>query len=170
MCCPSGGVPIGLSSPTLYHLYPHITRGGFSITSNIFIIVGSAIPDVGSAMEMVNDDSCGGTALFVGTVRSPDDGRDVEFLDYEVWPERVESDLRDIASAALDTCGASKAFVAHRTGRVPVGEASVVVAVSAPHRAEAFDACRKIIDDLKAGAPIWKSEVAEGGQRWVANS
>lgn len=121
-------------------------------------------------MQMVNHASCGGIALFVGTVRSPDAGREVDFLDYEVWPERVESELHDIAAKALDKCGASKAVVAHRTGRVLVGEASVVVAVSAPHRAEAFDACRRIIDDLKAGASIWKREVAEGDQRWVANS
>lgn len=94
----------------------------------------------------------------------------MDFLDYEVWPERVETELREIAEEAVRTCGAMKASVAHRTGQVAAGEPSVIIAVSAPHRAEAFEACRKIIDDLKSRASIWKREVSDSGQRWVANS
>jgi molybdopterin synthase catalytic subunit len=118
----------------------------------------------------VSSDSAGGTALFVGTVRSPNEGRTVEHLDYDVWPERVEAELEAIASEALERFGAQRAYVSHRTGRVGVGEPSVVVAVSAGHRAAAFDACRWAIDTLKQRAPIWKREVTDGGDRWVANA
>jgi molybdopterin synthase catalytic subunit len=86
-----------------------------------------------------------------------------------VWDERVLSSLEQIAREALGRFGASRAYVVHRSGRVDVGEASVVVAVSAPHRAEAFNACRFVIDTLKATAPIWKKEVTEVGEHWVGS-
>ena len=79
-------------------------------------------------------------------------------------------DLEAVAAEALERFGAGRAWIAHRTGRVPVGEASVVVAVAAGHRGEAFDACRWAIDALKERAPIWKREVTDDGDRWVANA
>ena len=115
-------------------------------------------------------DAAGGTTLFVGTVRSPNEGRTVAHLFDAGWPDRVGAALEKICAEALERFGATRAFVCHRTGRVEVGEASVVVAVSAPHRDAAFAACRWTIDELKQRAPIWKREAAGDGERWVANA
>lgn len=122
----------------------------------------------GQAHEFVRRDDAGGSVVFVGTVRSPNEGLDVDHLEYEVWAERVRASLEGIAREATDRFGARRVYVAHRTGRVEVGEPSVVVGVSAPHRGEAFDACRFVIDTLKVTAPIWKKEVTGAGERWVA--
>ncbi|HVL81888.1 MAG TPA: molybdenum cofactor biosynthesis protein MoaE, partial [Actinomycetota bacterium] len=126
--------------------------------------------DASDALAFVGSPGCGGTALFVGSVRSPDGGRPIEMLEYEVWPERVGAELEAIAAEALERFGAERAWIGHRTGPVAPGEASVVVAVSSAHRAEAFDACRWAIDALKERAPIWKREVAGAETRWVANT
>lgn len=123
--------------------------------------------DPAAAVAFVNADEAGGIVLFSGTVRSPNDGVDVDHLDYEMWEDRVDESLRTIAEQARERFGAARVYVAHRSGRVEVGEPSVVVAVSAPHRGEAFDACRHVIDTLKATAPIWKREATSGGESWV---
>lgn len=123
--------------------------------------------DVAEAMRFVSDPEAGGNALFTGTVRSPDEGREIACLTYEAWEGRAEQILTALADEILERHGARRAYVAHRTGGVEVGEASVVVAVSAPHRGAAFDACRALIDALKASAPIWKKEVGMEGERWV---
>ncbi len=126
--------------------------------------------DPGEGITFVSTPEAGATALFCGTVRSPNEGADVDHLFYEVWQERVESSLRHIAADALQRYGGCRAYVAHRTGEVGVGEASVVVAVSASHREEAFEACRFVIDQLKERAPIWKKEITEEGQRWIGST
>lgn len=131
------------------------------------MLTGPEPLDPAQAIAFVSDAAAGGTAVFLGTVRSPNEGQDVDHLDYEVWEERVGHALQGIVRDALERFGATRAYVAHRTGRVGVGEPSVVVAVSAPHRAEAFDACRFVIDTLKVTAPIWKQEVGAAGDRWV---
>lgn len=123
--------------------------------------------DAGEAIGFVSVPDAGGTVLFSGTVRSPNQGEEVDHLFYEVWDERVTESLEGIAREALGRYGARRAYVAHRSGRVRVGEPSVVVAVSAPHRGEAFDACRFIIDTLKSTAPIWKQEITHEGSHWV---
>jgi molybdopterin synthase catalytic subunit len=133
----------------------------------ILVTTGEEPLDAGSAVEWVSSPSAGGTAVFLGSVRSPNEGQEVDHLSYEMWDEKVQAALRDIARQALARFGATRAYVAHRSGRVEVGEPSVVVAVSAPHRAEAFDACRFVIDTLKQSAPIWKREVGESTDRWV---
>lgn len=98
-------------------------------------------------------------------MRSPNAGQEVESCHYESWPAQAEKVLERIAVESQ----AMSAYVAHRIGRVAAGQASVVVAVSAPHRAEAFEACRKIIDELKQQAPIWKKEISGRGSKWIEN-
>jgi molybdopterin synthase catalytic subunit len=135
--------------------------------ADILVRTGPDPIDAADALQFVIRPQAGGTALFLGTVRSPNDGMQIDHLDYELWDDKAEAALADIAREALDRFGASRVFVAHRSGRVGVGEPSVVVAVSAPHRGEAFDACRFVIDTLKATAPIWKKEVTQDGEHWV---
>lgn len=122
---------------------------------------------MGAAYAAVSSPHTGGVALFVGTVRSPNDGHVVDHLDYEVWEERVDAELERLAREALAAHDAEHAYVAHRTGRVNVGEPSVIVAISAAHRDGAFRACRDLIDTLKAQAPIWKKESYSDGEHWV---
>lgn len=110
----------------------------------------------------------GAVVSFRGVVRGRTEGRGVERLDYEAYGEMAEAQLRDIVHEAVERWALSGIRVVHRTGSLEVGEVSVLVAVTAPHRAEAFDACRYVIDTLKERAAIWKKEhFADGSSRWV---
>jgi len=111
---------------------------------------------------------CGGTVLFLGTVRSsPEDG-DVEGIDYSAYPEMAESEFDRIVAEALARWPAARIALRHRTGWVPVGEASIAIAVACPHRAEAYDVSRHLIEETKKRVPIWKKEqFASGESRWV---
>jgi molybdopterin synthase catalytic subunit len=112
----------------------------------------------------------GGIALFVGTVRIEDGGREVTELEYSAHPKALEEMGRVAAEVAKDFPVRALAAV-HRTGLLRVGEIAVVVAVGCPHRAEAFAACRRLIDDLKAEVPIWKRQVfADGAEEWVGSA
>jgi molybdopterin synthase catalytic subunit len=124
---------------------------------------------VDEALAFVADPSAGATCAFVGTVRDHSDaGQVVTALDYEAWDELATERLRELADVMLARWPARKVAVLHRSGHLVVGEASVVVAASAPHRAEAFDACRFGIEQLKADVPIWKKEsLASGEAEWV---
>lgn len=121
--------------------------------------------DAGSAAKFVADARAGGIAIFLGTTREETDaiGRPLAALDYEAYPEMARAQLEDLARRARLTWPVLKIVLLHRVGRVLVGEPSVVIAVSTPHRAEAFDACRWLIDTLKAEAAIWKKEIWEDG-------
>lgn len=111
---------------------------------------------------------CGAVNLFCGTVRDRSEGRPgVTFLEYEAFVDQVEPRLWNVAEAALDRWQVlGRVALLHRVGTLSVGETSVVVAVSAPHRQEAFAASSWCIDTLKATVPIWKREVWEGGADW----
>jgi molybdopterin synthase catalytic subunit len=113
---------------------------------------------------------CGGAVVFTGAVRDHSDGRPgVQWLEYEAYDEEVTPRLGAIAAEARSRWPAvGRLALLHRTGRLAVGEVSVVVGASAPHRAEAFDAARFCIDTLKATTPIWKREAWEGGEDWSA--
>jgi molybdopterin synthase catalytic subunit len=125
---------------------------------------------IGAAADFVVRPDCGATVVFTGVVRDHSDGRPgVTSLEYEAYDEEVTPRLAAIAAEARSrwtTVG--RLALLHRTGLLAVGEASVVVATSAPHRDEAFDAARFCIDTLKATAPIWKREAWEGGEDWSA--
>jgi MoaE-MoaD fusion protein len=112
-------------------------------------------------IERVRDARAGAVVTFQGVTR------DVEQLEYEAYAEMAEPRIEAILSDAIERHGLCAAAAEHRIGTVPLSEASVLVAVSAPHRSEAFAAAREVIDRIKAEAPIWKKEVAGGEGRWV---
>jgi molybdopterin synthase catalytic subunit len=123
------------------------------------------------AAAFVADRTAGGTCLFLGTVRDHSATGAVTGLTYEAWEEMAAKRLEEIGEEMLEKWPVRKVALLHRTGDLVIGEASVVVACSAPHRAEAFDACRYGIERLKEDVPIWKKEhLAEGESHWVMGS
>jgi len=137
----------------------------------IRVSVGDDVIDVSSLVnEVVRPDS-GASVLFLGTVRDHSDAADgVTHLEYEVYPEQVEPKIREIVDEAAERWPVLSVVVEHRSGTVTLGEASVAVAVSSGHRADAFAAAQFIIDELKARAPIWKKEHWPGGSNWSPGS
>jgi molybdopterin synthase catalytic subunit len=123
--------------------------------------------DVGELIAATRADGDGAVATFVGTVRATNAGQNVLFLEYEAYVGMAERELERIEEAARGRFAVSRVAVVHRIGRLEVGEASVAVVVAAPHRAAAMDACRFVIDTLKASVPIWKREHFEGGVVWI---
>ena len=123
--------------------------------------------DLAALVEQVRDPAAGAIATFVGTTRDHSRGRTVLHLEYDAYPEMAEAEMARIAAAVSDRHGVTRVAIAHRTGHVPIGEASVIIAVSAAHRGAAMDACREAIDTLKQTVPVWKKEVFEGGQEWI---
>ena len=122
---------------------------------------------VDEVMGAVADPSAGGISLFVGVVRDHDHGHDVERLGYTAHPS-AEAELRRVAEKIAASFGAIAVAAVHRVGDLAVGDLAVVVAVSSPHRGDAFDACRALIDELKRSVPIWKhQQYAGGGSEWV---
>ena len=120
-----------------------------------------------AVLAEVADDRAGGVASFVGTVRSESRGRKVLYLEYDAYEdmaEKVMAELADSLQAKYELC---KIAMTHRVGRVEIGEASVAIAVSAPHRHDALAGCREAIDTLKETVPLWKKEVYEGGEEWL---
>jgi molybdopterin synthase catalytic subunit len=115
----------------------------------------------------VSHPSVGGIVVFEGVVRDHARGKQVRYLEYEVYEEMAREQIRTIIAEAQQRWGVERVAVAHRFGRLEIGEAAVIIVVASPHRAEAFDACRYIIDTLKATVPIWKKEVAIDGEEWV---
>jgi molybdopterin synthase catalytic subunit len=129
--------------------------------------VRDAALSVDEVLAAVNDPGSGGTVVFVGTVRDTDDERAVETLGYSAHPT-VDVALREVAEHVAATHPVTALAAVHRVGDLVVGDLAVVVAASCPHRAEAFAACRALIDELKATVPIWKNQVfADGSQEWV---
>lgn len=123
------------------------------------------------ALAFVADPRAGATVLFTGTVRNHSAAGGVTGLDYEAWQELAERRLRELSEEMLERWQLCKVAVLHRTGTLGVGETSVVVCCSAPHRPEAFDAARYGIEQLKRDAPIWKKErLATGDAQWVMGS
>lgn len=123
--------------------------------------------DRAALIEAVSHPGVGGIVVFEGVVRDNARGKQVRYLEYEVYEEMARQQIREIIATAEQRWGVERVAVAHRFGRLEIGEASVIIVVATPHRAEAFDACRYIIDTLKATVPIWKKEVATTGEEWV---
>lgn len=121
-----------------------------------------------AVVEEVMDDSAGGTVVFIGTIRNRSEGKKVRNVEYQVYREMAERRMKEIETEVKNKWPVKKIRMVHREGRLPVGEVSVVVAVSCEHRAEAFEACRYAIDRIKGALPLWKKESNAGGKkRWV---
>jgi molybdopterin synthase catalytic subunit len=123
--------------------------------------------DLAAAVAEATSDDAGAVATFLGTVRRSSRGREVLYLEYEAFEEMAEPMLSALGDELTAKHGLSRVAIHHRIGRVEIGEASVVIAVSAPHRAAALDACREAIDTLKTTIPLWKKEVYAGGEEWI---
>lgn len=128
--------------------------------------------DAGAILGAVGAPADGAALLFVGTVRDHNDGRPVVGVRYEAYVEMAERVLVQIAAEAAARLGTDRLVVVHRIGELAVGDASVAIAASSPHRAEAFDACRFVIEEIKRRVPIWKEEHYAGGEapRWLAGA
>ncbi len=123
--------------------------------------------DLAALIAAVSDPEHGGLAAFLGCIRREDAIRPVVAIEFEAYEELTETELAAVAAEAMARFGAHVACM-HRSGRVAVGEPSVAVAVSAPHRPAAFAACRYVIDELKVRAPIWKRmHYADGATEWI---
>jgi len=140
-------------------LIPPVSGGAFRVSAEPL--------DLQAAVAEAASDDAGAVATFVGTVRRSSRGRDVLYLEYEAFEEMAEpmlARLADELKAKHDLC---EVAIHHRVGRVEIGEPSVVIAISAPHRAAALEACREAIDTLKGTIPLWKKEVYAGGEEWI---
>ncbi|HMD02588.1 MAG TPA: molybdenum cofactor biosynthesis protein MoaE [Candidatus Baltobacteraceae bacterium] len=127
--------------------------------------------ELDALVAAVRTDACGAVVTFLGVVReSSEDARPVAGLSYEAYADMALPEMRAIADEASRTFGGARVAIVHRTGRLALGEASVAVAVAAPHRAVAFDACEFAIDELKRRVPIWKKEhYRDGAAGWREN-
>ncbi|MEX0683281.1 MAG: molybdenum cofactor biosynthesis protein MoaE [Dehalococcoidia bacterium] len=123
--------------------------------------------DPARVVEHVQSADTGAVALFYGIVRDNNLGRRVLYLEYDAYPEMATKVMRQIAEDIREQHGVINVAIQHRTGRLEIGETSLLVAVSAAHRREAFEACHALVDRFKAEVPIWKKEVFEGGEEWI---
>ena len=134
--------------------------------AGVSVAIGERI-SADEAIAAASAAGAGGTAVFVGSVRDHSDSGSVDRLEYEAYEEMAEKVLREIAMEAVEKCGLRGVAVRHAVGVLSVGEPTIVVACSAPHRAEAFVACRYVVDELKHRVPIWKREFGPWGERWI---
>jgi molybdopterin synthase catalytic subunit len=141
------------------------------VSEAVLVRISAELLDVDEALSFVADPASGGTCVFVGTVRDVSPAGEVTALHYEAWEELADARLREVASELVERWTVRRVAILHRVGDLAVGEASVVIACSAPHRAEAFDACRHAIERLKEDVPIWKKEsLVSGDAEWVMGS
>ncbi len=132
----------------------------------MFDVVDHVI-DERAVVQSVEDPGAGAICTFEGVVRDNSRGKRVLYLEYEAYAEMAAKQMQQIAAEMKTRWQVLHVSIVHRTGRLQIGEASVFIAVSSPHRAEAFEACRFAIDRLKQIVPVWKKEVWEGGEYWV---
>ena len=125
--------------------------------------------DVEGLLANVKDDSAGATVLFLGTIRNHNEGYDVSAIYYEVYMRMAEEAMAKIEAEAIKRWNLKKFAAMHRIGNLKIGEVSVAIAASSEHRAEAFEAARYAIDQIKSEVPIWKKEVINNGKeaRWA---
>jgi molybdopterin synthase catalytic subunit/molybdopterin converting factor small subunit len=141
-------------------------RAGGSVLQSRFRLLEEPL-SVEAAVEQVRSAEAGAVATFVGTTRARSRGREVLYLDYEAYEGMAEQVMADLAAELERRHELCAIAIHHRVGRVEIGETSVVIAVSAPHRAAALAACREAIDELKVSVPLWKKEVYVGGEEWI---
>jgi len=140
-------------------LIPPVSGGAF--------LLSDAPLSLDRVVDEVRDERAGAIATFTGTTRIESRGRTVTHLDYEAYEGMAERVMEEIAAALVERYDLCRIAIHHRVGRVSIGDESVVIAVSAPHRGDALAACRDAIDTLKEQVPLWKKEVYEGGEEWI---
>lgn len=131
------------------------------------VLLTHAVLNVLSVRDAANRPGAGAVVVFEGVVRSPSMGKDVLYLEYEAYEPMALAQMKTIVDEARSRWPLMAVFLHHRLGRIGVGETSVLALVSSPHRAEAFEACRHLIERLKADVPIWKKECFQDGSEWV---
>jgi molybdopterin synthase catalytic subunit len=136
------------------------------VSGGVFLLSDEPL-SLDRVVEEVRSDDAGAIATFTGTTRVHSRGRTVTHLDYEAYEGMAEKVMEEIADALRSRYELTAIAIHHRTGRVSIGETSVVIAVSAPHRQDALAACKDAIDQLKERVPLWKKEVYEGGEEWI---
>ncbi len=154
-------------------LIPPVSGGAQPVTGTAagpplgpFLLTTEPI-DVGAVVAAASDDEAGAVAVFLGTVRRHSRGRTVLHLEYEGYDGMAEQLMGEIAAGLAARYNLTRAAMTHRLGRVEIGEPSIVIAVSSPHRADALAACQQAIETLKATVPLWKKELYEGGEQWI---
>ncbi|HEX6762356.1 MAG TPA: molybdenum cofactor biosynthesis protein MoaE [Gaiellaceae bacterium] len=140
-------------------LIPPVSGGAFLLSDEPL--------SLGRVVDEVRDDGAGAIATFTGTTRRQSRGRSVTRLEYEAYEGMAEKTMEGIAADLRARYNVTNVAIHHRIGTVGIGETSVVIAVSAPHRADALAACRDAIDALKERVPLWKKEVYVGGEEWI---
>ena len=140
-------------------LIPPVSGGDFRLTGEPL--------SLDAVVREVRRDDAGAIATFLGTVRNRSRDRDVLYLEYEAYEGMAEETMAELAAELTERHDLSAVAIHHRVGRVEIGESSVAVAVSSPHRAAALAACKEAIDTLKTSVPLWKKEVYAGGEEWV---
>ena len=138
---------------------PPVSGGDFTLSADAL--------SVDAAVAQVRDGAAGAIATFIGTTRAHSRGREVIHLEYEAYEGMAEQVMADLAAQLQKRHELCKVAIHHRIGRVDIGETSVVIAVSAPHRAAALAACREAINELKVSVPLWKKETYVGGEEWI---
>lgn len=134
----------------------------------MFVAVTSDVIEPAAVLGRVGGSEDGAVVLFVGVVRDHANGRPVSGMRYDAYVEMAEPILEEIAREAATRLGSDRVAVVHRVGELDIGEVSVAIAASSPHRAEAFDATRHVIEEIKKRLPVWKKEhYADGSEEWV---
>jgi molybdopterin synthase catalytic subunit len=132
------------------------------------LIISNKSLDIQSCIEWVMSPRSGGIDVFIGTVRDSTKGKQVIRLEFEAYEPMALKEMEKIVAQAFEKWPVQKLLIHHRTGVLEVGEVPVIIAVSCAHRDAAFEACRFVIDALKQTVPIWKKEIFEDGEMWVA--
>ena len=146
-------------------LIPPVAGGGDVLARHV--LLSSEPLSADRCIAAVRDPELGGIAVFIGTVRLHNHGAAIERLDYEAYAPMAVRVMTELCAEIERELAGARIAVEHRVGSLAVGDLAVVIAAAAPHRAEAFAACRAMIDRLKASAPIWKKEFGSAGESWI---
>ncbi len=139
---------------------------GVEGSAALFVVTRDCLDPI-AVTELVSRPEAGALVLFSGVVRNNNLGRGVQYLEYDAYPPLAERTLAEIAAEVRSRWEVTAVAIHHRIGRLEIGEASLLVAVAAPHRAEAFESCHYCVDRVKQIVPVWKKEVWKDGEEWI---
>jgi len=137
-----------------------------TVDERVIVVAAAESLDSTAVREKLHLDGCGSIVSFLGITRGEDDGVEIKRLEFDAWEEKLPQVLSSLGHQALSKFGVSSVSMAHRTGSVGPSEPIVAIHVASPHRAEGFEACSWLIDELKSQAPLWKKEVRADGIIW----